>query len=268
MVAAAHSLPADPCDPRRLRSPLVCALAELYLRRYLCRHFHALRVAQDGFPRTPDHRPVVICSNHPSWWDPAMFALLTRLLFPERSGYGPMEETSLTQYRILRRIGVFGIQPGTSRGAARFLNVCRTLLRDPATILWITAEGTFADARARPLRLRPGVAHLASYAETAVILPLALEFVFWNERKPEALVRFGPPVVPATRTVAGWQLALQQALTATMDRLAADSVSREPARFVKLLSSRSGIGGVYDQWRRARAWVAGRRFDPSHQGGE
>ena len=197
-----------------------------------------------------------------------MFALLTRLLLPGRSGFGPMEETSLAKYGILRRIGVFGIESGTSRGAARFLSVCRTLLRDPTTVLWITAEGTFADPRTRPLHLRPGVAHLASHSETAVILPLALEFAFWNERKPEALVRFGPPVMPAVRTVAGWQVALQQALTATMDVLAADSMSREPARFVKLLSSRSGIGGIYDQWRHARAWVAGRRFDPSHQGGE
>ncbi len=31
-----------------------------------------------------------------------------------------------------------------------------------------------------------------------------------------------------------------------------------------LLAGRSGVGGVYDQWRRLKSWARGRRFDPSH----
>ena len=33
-----------------------------------------------------------------------------------------------------------------------------------------------------------------------------------------------------------------------------------------LVEGRSGIGGVYDGWRRLAAAVRGRRFDPSHEG--
>ena len=43
----------------------------------------------------------------------------------------------------------------------------------------------------RPVRLRPGLAHLARRVPGATIVPLALEYPFWDERTPEALCRFG-----------------------------------------------------------------------------
>ncbi len=287
--------------PARVRSALACAMAEPYLRWYFSRNFHAVRIARDGLPAAVPGRAVIVCSNHPSWWDPALFALLTRTLFPGRRGYGPMDADALGKYRVLRRVGVFGIEPG-ARGAARFLRIGLHLLADPATLLWITAEGAFTDPRQRPVRLRPGIAHLARRAE-AVILPLAIELPFWNERKPEALVRFGPPLdaepfhvaplppergermgeggassplAPALsrasggeggcRTVAAWTAALEQALASCMDTLAAAAMSRDPARFLTLLRGEAGVGGIYDLWRRAAAWGTGRRFDPSHEG--
>jgi hypothetical protein len=269
--------------PARVRSALACAMAEPYLRWYFSRNFHAVRIERDGLPTMAPGRPMIVCSNHPSWWDPALFALLTRLLFPARAGYGPMDAEALGKYRVLRRIGVFGIEPG-SRGAARFLRTSLDLLADPATLLWITAEGAFTDPRQRPVRLRPGIAHLARYAK-AVILPLAIELPFWNERKPEALVRFGPPLCAgaspltpapspacggdgdnAGRTVASWTAMLEQALASCMDALAVAAMSRDPTRFVTLVRGDVGVGGMYDLWRRFAAWGARRRFDPSHGG--
>ena len=46
----------------------------------------------------------------------------------------------------------------------------------------------------------------------------------------------------------------------------ADVIAREPERFRELVAGRKGIGGIYDLWRRLRALVAGRRFDPAHGG--
>ena len=69
-----------------------------------------------------------------------------------------MDASALEQYRFMRRIGIFGIETDSLRGAAAFLKVSSGLLEDPKTMLWITAEGTFTDARTRPVRLRPGLA--------------------------------------------------------------------------------------------------------------
>ena len=57
---------------------------------------------------------------------------------------------------------------------------------------------------------------------------------------------------------------IEQALTDTLDGLNADAVSRDPARFTPLLGGAVGVGGVYDGFRRLRAWLTGQTFRPAH----
>jgi hypothetical protein len=147
--------------------------------------------------------------------------------------------------------------------------VSADLLSRPDRALWVAAQGRFSDARQRPVGLRPGVARLAELAPGATFLPLAVEYVFWTERGAEALVAFGPPLraadlaaLPRPERLAR----LEAALTGTMDRLAADALARDPGRFDSLMEGRPGIGGVYDVWRRGKALLQGRRFDPAHRG--
>ncbi len=214
----------------------------------------------------PAGRPVIIYTNHPSWWDPALFILLSDTVLRGRPGFGPMDAQALDRYRLLRRMGVFGIDLDTPRGAARFLDVGRAVLRQKSSVLWITAEGAFTDSRARPVRLRPGLAHLARRVPDAVLVPMAIEYTFWNERKPEALVRFGPPFeAGAPRSLAEWQSLLEDELTRTMDALATESLARNPALFVPVLQGMGGVGGIYDLWRRARAAAVGQRAKLSHE---
>jgi len=97
---------------------------------------------------------VVIFSNHPSWWDPAFYILLSHRIFPDRPGYGPMDSAALENYGFFKRVGIFGIEPDTPRGAARFLSVCQRIMADSDSMLWITAEGDFVDARTPVFGLR------------------------------------------------------------------------------------------------------------------
>jgi hypothetical protein len=160
---------------------------------------------------------------------------------------------------------VFGIDPSSTRGAAAFLQVSRRILADPRHTLWVTAEGQFVDPRRRPVRLRPGISHLARHLPGVIFLPLAIEYVFWNESRPEALVRFGPAVaIHPQQETAEVTAILGSALTRTMDALADESMTRDPGLFLPLIRGRAGVGGIYDLWRRLCAWTAGRSFDPSH----
>ena len=237
-----------------------------YLHWYFYRRFHAVRVARAGLPRDWAGRPVIVFGNHPSWWDPAMYILLCTKLFPGRAGFGPMDAAALENYGVLRKMGVFAVDQSSTRGAAQFMTTSLRILRQPGTSLWITGEGHFTDARRRPVGLRPGLAHLARRVPNAVFLPLALEYAFWNESKPEALAMFGPPVpAPADDSVAGWTAQFEQALGQTMDGLAQLSIARDPAPFQPLVQGGVGVGGIYDLYRRGRAWLGGRRFDPAHE---
>jgi 1-acyl-sn-glycerol-3-phosphate acyltransferase len=251
------------------RSPALCSFFGSVMRRQMQKHFHAVRIAKAGPPRLPERHATIVYSNHPSWWDPAFFIVLTATLLRGRKGYGPMEAAQLERYGFMRRIGVFGIEPDSRRGAAAFLRTGSAILADPEAVLWITAEGAFADPRLRPVRLRPGTAHLMARLEEIVAIPLALEYPFWTERLPEALCRFGKPLHSADGgSVASWQERLENELAVNMDALAIDAIAREPARFELVLRGRSGVGGLYDVFRRARAAVRGESFAPEHGGRE
>lgn len=253
-------------DPVAARSSLMVAFFTRIMTQALARDFHAVRVSGQ-LPEPPSGGPAVIYANHPSWWDPALFAVLTRRCFSGRRGYGPIDVEALARYRFMSRIGLFGVQSAGSSGGARFLRTSLRILDDPRSLLWITPEGRFVDPRERPVRLRPGLAHLARRSPSAIFVPMALEYVFWTERQPEALCRFGEPVAAAAQPrldLPGWSALLHERLTRTMNALAEDAMTRDPARFRVLLRGRSGIGGVYDLWRRARAAMRHERFRPEH----
>ncbi len=149
----------------------------------------------------------------------------------------------------------------------RFLRTARAVLARPGAILWVTAEGVFTDPRSRPVRIAPGIAHLARSVERLVLIPLALEYPFWNERRPEALARFGRPVLQPeaeNRSTDQWRELLEQRLEENMDQLAAEARSRDPKRFRTLVGGKVGVGGVYDAWRRLRAALRGKRFYAAH----
>ncbi|MCC2662364.1 MAG: putative phospholipid/glycerol acyltransferase [Geminicoccaceae bacterium] len=252
-------------DPVAARSPALCRFFARYMRRFLQRNFHAIRIARSGQPRLPPERPAIVYTNHPSWWDPALLIVLANTLFAGRPAYGPMDRKGLEKYRFMERIGIFGVEPGTLRGAAAFRSTGLRILEDPHAMLWVTAEGSFTDPRVRPLRLQPGVAHLMSQARHAVAVPLALEYPFWDERYPEALCRFGEPLPGAAAgSVEDWRRLLEERLTVAMDQLAADAMTRDPGQFEVLLEGAVGIGGVYDAYRHLRARLAGRRFHAGH----
>lgn len=253
-------------DPVALRSRLLCWFFGGVMARRLRRGFHAVRLARPGWPALPPGRPVIVYLNHPSWWDPALLIVMGTTRFRGRPGYGPIDAEMLRRYRFMRRIGLFGLEPGRA-GAVSFLRNAEHILSDPRAMLWITAEGAFTDPRRRPVTLRPGIAHLVRRMPTALVVPLAVEYPFWDERTPEALMRFGQPfeaTALADLPVQDIAAELEGRLEAVMDQLALDAQSRDPARFLTLIEGTVGVGGIYDLWRRLRALAGGQTFSAAH----
>jgi len=247
-------------------SPVLRAMFLAYLRSYFPRSFTALRVSHAGPPPRTD-APLIIYSNHASWWDPLVFLLLGVSEFPGRDVYGPMDAAALERYAMFRRLGVFGVERGSRRGAATFLRTSRAILARRGASLWLTPQGEFRDARLRPIELRPGLGHLMRHAGGACVVPLALEYTFWNERRPEVLARFGEPFRVTDEppcSADGWTRRLAARLEETLDRLAEEARLREPSRFRVAVRGGSGVGWVYDHWRALRARLAGRSFHPGH----
>ncbi len=239
-----------------------------YAQRYVRKHFHVLRLSKSGQPFPPaGDTPLLIVLNHPSWWDPMICLVLSRLM-AEREHFGPIDAEAVKRYGFFKKLGFVGVDTKTLRGATEFIRTGTTILSQPNRVYWVTAQGRFTDVRERPLAIQAGVGHLAARLHRGIVLPLAFEYTFWTERTPEALVRVGEPLsIMEHPGLSGkaWTALIETAMTENLDALNSEAMTRDPGKFSTLLSGKSGVGGPYDWWRRLKAWVRGERFDPSHE---
>lgn len=245
-------------SPRRL------AAFGWYARRLVARRFTAVRVMKDAMP-SPITRPTVFYANHASWWDPLVMLLVARWAYPNVAFYAPIDAAALTRYPSLAQLGFFGVEPDSPDGARRLLAVGRSILRQPNCALALTPQGRFTDVRERPVSLKGGLARLLKHAPAARAQAVAIEYPFWDEARPEVLVRFGREAVQGGgRASDATTRDLAAQLERELDCLAACACRRERSDFITLLDGRGGIGFAQDLPSRLRAWLRGSRFEPEH----
>ena len=234
------------------------------VRRNFEREFHAVRLQGLDALRELDG-PLLVYANHAGWWDPMVAFLLGGELFRTRRHYAPMDAAALKKYRILSWLGVFPVEGSSSRGAVRFLRTGEAILRGGG-VLWVTPQGRFADVRERPIAFKPGMAALAARVPGCTILPMAIEYVFWDERTPEALLQLGQPVrVGNGETTEALETRLKMALEVAMEEMQTRAMSRDAREFERVLvRGRVGVGGFYEMGKRAKAWVTRRPYQPEH----
>lgn len=237
------------------------------VRGYFRRNFHGVRVSE-GSRFTDSLGPLILYANHSSWWDPMVAFLLAAELMPARKHYAPMDAEAMERYPILRRLGIFPVELKTGRGAVQFLRTGEAVLRSGG-VMWVTPQGRFVDARQRPLEFRPGLAALASRVGSCTVLPLAIEYTFWNERLPEALLHFGEAVHVGRESSDAIEAKLVFSLEKAMDDLRTLALTRDPARFGETLAmGRVGTGGFYSLGQRVVAALRGRRYVAEHMSGD
>ena len=254
-------------------SASLLSLFAIYLRWYIPRSFHALRVARrERFP-LPDSTAaerLVIAINHPSWWDPLISILLSRHLLPGYDHYAPMEASALAHYRFMRRLGLFPVDNRSPRlGATQFLRTGMRILHKPRSVLWVTPEGRFTDVRQRPLCWKPGLATLLARAPSCTVVPLALEYTFWDERLPETLALIGEPIWiegGSRHAIESCAARLVEGMGAAQDELSSLALSRSAQHFETVISGRRGVSSIYDLWKRTEARMTGRQYVAEHGG--
>lgn len=246
-------------------SPLMTRWFLGYARNYARKHFHAVRVAEEHNAISALGHPVLLYLNHPSWWDPIVSAVLCSEYFRTYRHYSPIDAAALQKYKFFSKIGFFGVSQGDLCSARRLLEIGSEILGDKGSALWVTPQARFADVRERPLQIGTAIAHLARHSSDCIVLPVAIEYAFWEEKTPEALVRFGQPIKTSDLQHV-WHKPefFEAALSDTMNALAADSIHRNHNRFRIVVSGKAGVGGVYDVWRRLKANLRGRNFRAEH----
>ncbi len=210
------------------------------------RMFREVRVA--GLAETAallGRGPVLVVSNHTSWWDP-MFAILAVWRLWRADGYALMEAKNLRRLPFLGRVGGFGVDREVPGDAEEALRYGAALLDRSGRLVWVFPQG-----RERPLSepleaFKLGAARLALYARQRAIVPVALRYEFGATEQPVMWVACGAPFAYADDPAVG--AAAQHAAVATellrIDRAicagegAADFVSLWPPRRASGLAER------------------------------
>lgn len=260
-IASAESIPAV---PRWFQNGF-----HRFLRPYLRRHFDAIAIDRESRCDTmiSDDEALIVYGNHPSWWDPLVAHFINRALFPNRQFYAPIDADALQRYQVFGKLGFYGVRLNTPGGAAAFLKQSCAILDAGRTAIWLTPEGRFSDVRDHSTALMPGLAHLCKRRNQGWVLPLAIEYVFWNERLPVCLARQGAPIRIADHDEMS-KPQMNELLTTRLRHaqieLSKQAVDRRSSPFDQLLVGKSGAGMVYDSFRRMKAVVTGQKFQARH----
>jgi 1-acyl-sn-glycerol-3-phosphate acyltransferase len=251
-----------------LVSSIMTSAFNAYNRRFVRRHFHAVRISKGGLPPQTLTGPLVIYLNHASWWDPLVCLLLARAFFSDRTSFAPIDATMLDRYRLFKHLGFFPVQQATASGAHNFLRTARAILTSSANVLWLTPQGRFMDVRERPLRFQNGLGALAARESGVSFVPLAIEYSFWTESRPEILLSFGETIIPSRdglEKVEDLTTRFADALEETQDNLTAHSCRRDPREWLLLTQGAFGVGSIYDALRWLGARMRGQEFIRAHQ---
>jgi 1-acyl-sn-glycerol-3-phosphate acyltransferase len=241
-----------------------------YAGRMIRKHFdvYALEESSIDWHNIPIDVPVIVYANHPSWWDPLVAVTLHEARFGDRGFYAPIDAEAIKKYEIFRRLGFYPLQLNSRRGAVDFLERSKAILNAKSTAIWLTPEGRFTDARDHAQPLMPGLAHLVHRIDRVLAIPLALEYVYLNERKPCLLMRLAKPVDSQQfhdadkATVA---TKLEDAFRENQRQLAELVVARSLKPFSILKQSPRRPGNMYDISRTLKSWLFGRKADLKHE---
>ncbi len=238
---------------------------QVYIHRYLKKNFHAVRLSKKSMKDFVD-QPVVIFANHPSWWDPLASLYLANKLMPNRGHYTPMDGEMLERYSIFKGLGYFGLTHGNRQSARKFLKISHAVI-ESGGVLWMTPQGRFSDVRERPAAFMSGMAHLVKLPQVIRFQPLAIEYVYWNEKHAEVLLHFGEAVELAeAHELAENHARMEAALTKAQDELAVLAKQRSADQFENLLSGQAGMGGLYGRWMKWRGYQDDHMIDGKIEG--
>jgi hypothetical protein len=113
--------------------------------------------SENGFRRkfTDNGKPVLLISNHFSWWDGFIQAVLNRRFFG-RKMYFMMLEEELRKRLFLRKAGAFSVARGT-RGIVDSLQFSVDLLGKSENLLLLFPQGKIQSMHIRQIRLEKGL---------------------------------------------------------------------------------------------------------------
>ena len=190
-----------------------------HARKRVARTFESLRVrGLDDARARLARAPLLVVSNHTSWWDPLMAIVVSHQLGAE--AYAMMDARNLRRLPFFAWIGAFGVDLDDPRDGARAIRLAAKLLDRPGKLVWIFAQGEERLVTERPLAFRAGSAEVARLAKHADVIPVGLRYEMGGVERPTAMVSIGPSV-PRSHSRDDTRVAQERAVEHELDEIEA-----------------------------------------------
>ena len=161
--------------------------------------------------------PVLVVSNHTSWWDPLIcLTLVSHLL--RLDGYAMMDARNLSALPFFSLVGAFGVDLSSRTDGAAALRFAAGLLDRPGRVVWIFPQGAERPHTERPLAFKAGSGAVSRLSPGATVMPIGLRYAHGGAERPEIFVEIGP-ALSFTKDVEQNRAAQEEAVTAAMERI-------------------------------------------------
>lgn len=161
--------------------------------------------------------PLLIVSNHTSWWDPlVVLHVSTHML--GTAGHAMMDAKNLRRLPFFALVGAFGVELGNRADGVAVIQYAAELLETPNNMVWVFPQGMERPVTERPLGFRAGAGKLAQIARNAKVLPIGLRYEFGGTERPTLWISIGEAVV-AGDDAAKNRAMQEEAVTEELDRI-------------------------------------------------
>ncbi|MDI3286481.1 lysophospholipid acyltransferase family protein [Polyangium sp. 15x6] len=200
--------------------------------------------------------PLLVVSNHTSWWDPLVaMHVSTHLLGTD--GYAMMDAKNLRRLPFFALVGAFGVDLDKPTDGALGMRHAARLLDAPGKLVWVYPQGQERPITERPLGFRPGSAEIARVSRKARTVPVGLRYEFGGTERPTLWLSFGEPVKAERDTTKG-RAAQEEAVEAELSRIERAVRGEDAESFVVVFrAAPARVGGVLEAMLAAmtRPWV-------------
>ncbi len=173
-------------------------VADRVFFRMLSHRFYALRIKNlEAFKekRNPDF-PNIIYAPHMNWWDGIVGYNLMRRAFKVRPR---MMIEEMNRFPLFAFIGAFPVNKASAQEALKSLKYIVDDLKSPDMGFWIFPQGIVKPPNYRPIEFQTGLAYIALNVAKkhggVNLIPLAVNYTFLREDRPECLAQVGEPII-------------------------------------------------------------------------
>ena len=172
-------------------------MADFVFKKMLCVRFHSVMYkGVENLENRDKTKATIFYANHNNWWDGIVGYNVVRGIMRGRLRL-MIEE--MNRFPLFQYIGCFPINKKSAQASMRALQYSVDELCDNKKSLWIFPQGIIRPPMYRPIEFQTGLAYIAKNVVKKAgginLIPVAVNYPFLREDKPEVLCEVGEPIV-------------------------------------------------------------------------